>query len=344
MIKKWSLIFGVLLGFFAISTIAPNLSGSEREHSINFFKPRNSSHFLFENGENTENEIAPEILLMNSEQRKDEKEHKELFPPTALEICGFIVLIIAVAAAQSGGVGGGAIFVPLLQVFMEFPVIQASAVSTSLIFVVSLFRFAVVSFRQKHPYKDKIAIDFDVLMLGVPTLMMGSKIGIIIQSACPDIILLPAISKAQITFILPRLTFNPNSSPHIFKRAQTFQKRIHSSCGSKTNIPRRRRIRGKAFNQPRSRRRRIPLKRLSKHIPRTAKNPPLRKIKIPIKEIHLHRDRDSFPCTVSNIPGEQTHVLSNRAGPLQCGVLHNLPLVLRSLHCLHSSLNRSVKA
>mmetsp|Transcript_34503 Transcript_34503/g.6216 ORF Transcript_34503/g.6216 Transcript_34503/m.6216 type:complete len:93 (-) Transcript_34503:1102-1380(-) len=50
----------------------------------------------------------------------DECVHKDLYPPDAVEIVGVFVVIVIAALANAGGIGGGALMVPILILIFFF--------------------------------------------------------------------------------------------------------------------------------------------------------------------------------------------------------------------------------
>jgi len=88
-----------------------------------------------------------------------------------------------------GGVGGGGVVVPLLMAFFKFNTKQAIALSGLSIVLCSITRF-VYNFRQMHPYKETVSIDYGLAIVMLPTVLMGSFFGVIINVIFPPLILL----------------------------------------------------------------------------------------------------------------------------------------------------------
>jgi uncharacterized membrane protein YfcA len=114
--------------------------------------------------------------------------HKKVLPPEAIEIVGLVVLSLMMMLCTVGGVGGGGVVVPLLMTFFSFDTKQAIALSGLSIVLCSITRF-IYNFRQKHPQKDAIVIDYGLAIVMLPTVLMGSFLGVIINVMFPAIIL-----------------------------------------------------------------------------------------------------------------------------------------------------------
>lgn len=69
---------------------------------------------------------------------KDICDHKKVFPPTGLEIGGWIVFAIFKTLSNIAGVGGGGVSTPLAMAFFHLQTKQAVAVSSFTIFITTL--------------------------------------------------------------------------------------------------------------------------------------------------------------------------------------------------------------
>lgn len=115
-------------------------------------------------------------------------EHKALFPAETREIVGLVTLSILMMLCTVAGIGGGGITIPILQVFFVFEFKQATAVSGISILICSIARY-IYNFGQMHPEKKAVAIDYGLAIIMLPTVMMGSFVGVIMNAAMPDLIL-----------------------------------------------------------------------------------------------------------------------------------------------------------
>jgi len=105
-----------------------------------------------------------------------------------MEIIGIVVLSILMMLCTLAGIGGGGVVVPLLSVFFTFEFKEATAISGFSILVCSIARF-IYNFKQMHPDKKAVAIDYGLAIVMLPTVMMGSYVGVIMNAMLPDLIL-----------------------------------------------------------------------------------------------------------------------------------------------------------
>jgi uncharacterized membrane protein YfcA len=106
----------------------------------------------------------------------------------SIEIIGIVVLSILMMLCTLAGIGGGGVVVPLLSVFYSFNFKEATAISGFSILICSLVRF-VYNFKQMHPEKKAVSIDYGLAIVMLPTVMMGSFIGVIMNAMLPELIL-----------------------------------------------------------------------------------------------------------------------------------------------------------
>ena len=115
-------------------------------------------------------------------------EHKNLIPMTSIEIQGIVVIIAASMLAISAGLGGGSLFVPLMMIFFGMNAHLAIPLSNALTFANSVVSY-VLSFNTKHPeIPHKPIVDFNVAILFNPMMMIGSFVGVILQTLLPGIV------------------------------------------------------------------------------------------------------------------------------------------------------------
>lgn len=106
-----------------------------------------------------------------------------------MEFFGSIILGVMIALSNAGGIGGGGIIVPIMIVFFSFSTKESIALSGFCIFCASLMRF-IINYNQKHPHKDAKVVDYGIIMVMFPTMLLGSLIGVQINILLPNIILL----------------------------------------------------------------------------------------------------------------------------------------------------------
>ena len=103
-----------------------------------------------------------------------------MFPIEYLEFIGVVVLAAVIAASNAGGIGGGGIIVPICLSFFQFDTKSSVALSNFLIGTGALTRF-ILNYRLKHPEKDAVVVDYDIVMVMLPMVLLGSLIGVSIN-------------------------------------------------------------------------------------------------------------------------------------------------------------------
>lgn len=116
------------------------------------------------------------------------------------EFWGLILLSALVGMANVGGIGGGGITVPLVAICWGFPTREAIALSGATIFLGSIVRF-VWSRNNKHPEKCATHIDYGIVIVMLPLVIVGSATGVLINLWLPPIVL-----SSMLTLLLLVLT------------------------------------------------------------------------------------------------------------------------------------------
>jgi hypothetical protein len=114
--------------------------------------------------------------------------HKNIFPIRPKEIVGTGVIMLLVALSVMSGIGGGGIIVPLNIYFFNFDTKRSVSISGVTILIGSLLRFAY-TFKSKHPEKDAVCIDYSVTNIMLPTVLMGSILGVFFNLIFPQMVL-----------------------------------------------------------------------------------------------------------------------------------------------------------
>ena len=84
------------------------------------------------------------------------------------------------------GVGGGGIIVSFIMVFCNLDIKDAVAISGFTILVGSLTRFAM-TYKERHPAKDAVQIDYTIATVMLPTVLVGSTLGILFNIVFPQV-------------------------------------------------------------------------------------------------------------------------------------------------------------
>ena len=88
----------------------------------------------------------------------------------------------------AGGIGGGVVVAPMCIAFFEFGLREAVPLSGFCILICQVTKFAY-SWKQKHPEKDTMSIDYGLATVMLPTVMLGSFLGTFVTILVPPIVL-----------------------------------------------------------------------------------------------------------------------------------------------------------
>ncbi|CAL8469952.1 g9494 [Coccomyxa elongata] len=112
-------------------------------------------------------------------------DHTILADP-ARNIPALVLSIVVGAIATAAGVGGGAFFVPLFNILLQFSVKGATALSQAVIGGGALAGVAV-TLHKKHPYDPtKPLIDFDLALMLLPVILLGVSVGVLANQLFPN--------------------------------------------------------------------------------------------------------------------------------------------------------------
>lgn len=105
-----------------------------------------------------------------------------------MEIGGTMVLAFMIGLSVISGIGGGGIVVPLLMIFYNMPTKKAVAISGFTILLGSAVRY-VTTLKSRHPNKDATCIEYSIVNIMLPNVLLGSITGVFINQIMPEIIL-----------------------------------------------------------------------------------------------------------------------------------------------------------
>jgi len=112
-----------------------------------------------------------------------------------MEFVGVVLLPILLGMANVGGIGGGGIIIPFLMTFWGFDTKGAIAISNMTIFVGAVTRF-LYTYKNRHPDKPATTIDYGVVIIMMPLVLVGSFVGVLVN------IILPSMALAIILTLL----------------------------------------------------------------------------------------------------------------------------------------------
>jgi len=132
---------------------------------------------------------APNNLCIEVEDGEGEKQclHKPLTPILPSEYFGYFAIATVIGIANIGGIAGGVIFVPICTVLFYFPTKEAIPLSTFSLFCTTLVRFVFFSSNSKNPEKDTTIIDYSIVQIMFPTVLIGSYIGVGLNIILSDV-------------------------------------------------------------------------------------------------------------------------------------------------------------
>lgn len=110
-------------------------------------------------------------------------------PPNAIEIAGIILLPILLGLANTGGIGGGGLVIPVCITLFGFSTIQAMALSNAIISTGALVRYFGFSIFEKHPEKNATVVDYNLVSVMLPLTIGASFVAVILSNMLPDAVL-----------------------------------------------------------------------------------------------------------------------------------------------------------
>lgn len=130
--------------------------------------------------------------------------HKDLMPLNGPEIVGSILIFLMSALSNAGGIGGSSIMIAFMlliftfETHMAIPIVQIIILSGSIVAV-------ILKVKVKHPDRNRPLIVWDLLMLEVAPLLLGSFIGVFLNIGFPTWLILAIL--IVVTLFLTYLTF-----------------------------------------------------------------------------------------------------------------------------------------
>lgn len=119
--------------------------------------------------------------------------HDSIFPITFDTILGLIFVVFGSALSNAGGIGGGGLLIPILLLIFKFYTHEAIPISKLMIFSGAVTSF-VLGFKQKHPFRDTITIDYNIPLLLVPMVLFGTMVGVTMNKVTPPWIILISLT------------------------------------------------------------------------------------------------------------------------------------------------------
>lgn len=105
------------------------------------------------------------------------------------DVAAALVFFLISGLALSVGIGGGGLYVPLLMIITGFQLRQATAVSQACL-AGGATTALIYNLRQRHPSGQKPMIDYDLLLVMGPNLLIGALIGSALTQSLPSWLIL----------------------------------------------------------------------------------------------------------------------------------------------------------
>lgn len=111
--------------------------------------------------------------------------HKSLWPPCPAEVISYILVFTICNLANATGIGGGGMLVPLLILLMQFEPRKAIPLSKAII-----LGGAIISVAMSLSGKNKNLIDFRIVSLLQPMILLGTAVGVALNQIFPESVIL----------------------------------------------------------------------------------------------------------------------------------------------------------
>ena len=118
--------------------------------------------------------------------------HKPFFPLSYLDIITLILVFISSIITTVAGVGGGIFFFPIFMGVNNFAPTPAVANSLSIVMFLMIIRY-LMSYKERHPIKDRPLINYDVSLIFCPSSIVGTIFGVLFNRISPNWFLLTVI-------------------------------------------------------------------------------------------------------------------------------------------------------
>ena len=115
--------------------------------------------------------------------------HKSLNPLQPIEYLGSVLIFLMSSLANSTGIGGGEIMVPLLILLFFFDTHSAVPLSLAIMLGGNFIK-TVLRVPERHHEVDRPMIDYHLVALTLPALLVGATSGFMINRVLPDWLIL----------------------------------------------------------------------------------------------------------------------------------------------------------
>jgi uncharacterized membrane protein YfcA len=130
--------------------------------------------------------------------------HKSIFPMHVSEFIGIMILPVLLAFANVGGVGGGGIIIPLTMSLFRFTMKSSISISVFCIMCGAIVRF-FYQWTEKHPDKNSTMVEYQIVIVMMPMVLVGSFVGVLVNIYLPGLILAIVLTLHFIFFLVKGL-------------------------------------------------------------------------------------------------------------------------------------------
>lgn len=114
-------------------------------------------------------------------------EHEPISVKRPAELIGLIAVIIISALSNAGGIGGGAMIIPILLHNFSFKIVNAVPLSKVTILSGAVINILMIINKRHSNDQNKLLIDYKLACFIVPLILAGTMIGVMMTKALPPI-------------------------------------------------------------------------------------------------------------------------------------------------------------
>lgn len=119
---------------------------------------------------------------------------EDLFPTSTKSNIGILLLTFISAVANAGGLGGGAVIVPVYIFLFDYVTAESIPMSKATIFAGAIMNVFLIACK-KHPKdENKLLVDYGLAGTVIPLLLGGTMIGVLLTNILPPIITIVFLS------------------------------------------------------------------------------------------------------------------------------------------------------
>ena len=165
-------------------------------------------------------------------------EHEPVSFKDPVQITGLVALIIVSALANAGGIGGGALIIPVYMFVFDYTVGHSVPLSKATILAGAIINIIMI-INQRHPNdKNQLLVDYKVGTFIVPLILAGTMIGVLFTKLLPSIVIFIVLVLYLIyttikTFIKARKLFKKETIKRL--EAEEFKQQAQDNSTSQSN-------------------------------------------------------------------------------------------------------------